>query len=362
MDLRNGDCLELIKSVPDNSVDLVFADLPYLCTDCKWDKEGVNLESLWKELLRVGKINTPFFFTCTTRFGYELINSNKKMFRCDFVWVKSVPVGFLNCRRRPMRKHEMIYLFWQKQPLYDLSSHKHKFKDNPEYKEKAEGEKTGDVYHNDGVKKIVYKGLTEDEIKYTEEDLPTSVIKEEGNFTKCLKENGKVGGVYEYPKGYKNTTSYDPPLPTSVIKEDFKFKIDPNSKSVQKSTGKLKAGVYPEKKLLYDKKKQAEMAKKTGSATFYDPPLPTSVLEIPSKRIKQHSTSKPVDLMKWILKYYSKEGDNVLDPVMGSNSMGVACKDMKRKFIGFEKDDEIFKFACERVEFNKDNVEKFIII
>ena len=54
--------------------------------------------------------------------------------------------------------------------------------------------------------------------------------------------------------------------------------------------------------------------------------------------------------MEWILKYYSKEGDVVLDPTMGSGSMGVACKNMKRNFIGIEKDEEIYEIARVRVE------------
>ena len=65
----------------------------------------------------------------------------------------------------------------------------------------------------------------------------------------------------------------------------------------------------------------------------------------------QHQTQNPTTLMNWILKYYSKEGDIVLDPTMGSGSMGVACKETNRKFIGIEMDDEICNTACERLEY-----------
>ena len=84
------------------------------------------------------------------------------------------------------------------------------------------------------------------------------------------------------------------------------------------------------------------------SEPHYDPPLPDSLLEIKSTRGK-HSTEKPVALMEWILKYYSKEGDVILDPTMGSGSMGVACNNMKRNFIGIEKDEEIYKVALNRI-------------
>ena len=85
-----------------------------------------------------------------------------------------------------------------------------------------------------------------------------------------------------------------------------------------------------------------------GQVGQYDPPLPTTMLEIKSTRGK-HSTEKPVALMEWILKYYSKEGDVVLDPTMGSGSTGVACKNMNRNFIGIEMDEDIFKVAQERL-------------
>ena len=57
-------------------------------------------------------------------------------------------------------------------------------------------------------------------------------------------------------------------------------------------------------------------------------------------------------MMNWILKYYSKENDIILDPTMGGGSMGAACKEMNREFIGFEMDEEIYKCACERLEYD----------
>ena len=73
------------------------------------------------------------------------------------------------------------------------------------------------------------------------------------------------------------------------------------------------------------------------------------MLEIKSTRGK-HSTEKPVQLMEWIFKYFSKEGDTILDPTMGSGSTGVACKNMNRNFIGIEMDKEIFEVAEKRLD------------
>ena len=82
----------------------------------------------------------------------------------------------------------------------------------------------------------------------------------------------------------------------------------------------------------------------------YDPPLPKSILQFKSEK-GQHQTQKPTTLINWILKYYSKENDIVLDPTMGSGSMGVACKEMNRKFIGIAMNDEIYNAACERLDY-----------
>jgi len=252
--LLHGDCLEHMKDLDDNSIDLIFCDLPYGQTSCKWDCK-IDLEKFWIEVMRIKKLNTPIFFTTTTKFGVELINSAPKkcFFRYDIVWVKSAPAGFLSAKKMPMRKHEMIYVFYEKLPFYDLSSHSHKF-----------------------IKETV------------KEPESVSVIKEEPELDEKYKNKG---GLY------------------SKVSRNGLLKAEPH----------------------------------------YDPPLPTTMLEVKSTRGK-HSTEKPVALMEWILKYYSKEGDVVLDPTMGSGSTGVACKNMNRNFIGIEKDPEIYEVAVNRIE------------
>ncbi len=124
--LLNGDCLELMKDITDDSVDLIFCDLPYNQTNCKWDIK-IDMDKFWKQIMRIKKLHTPIFFTTTTKFGVDLITSAPKKcyFRYDIVWVKSAPAGFLSAKKMPMRKHEMIYVFYEKLPFYDLSSHKH---------------------------------------------------------------------------------------------------------------------------------------------------------------------------------------------------------------------------------------------
>lgn len=294
MDLRWGDCLDLMNDLPENSVDLLFADLPYNQTACKWDCL-IDLTEFWRLANYVCKPNAPMLFTTTAKFGNLLINSNPKNFRYDLVWVKSAPVGFLNARKMPMRKHELIYVFYNKIPTIYTENiarhHKHKFKD-AEPKKNIVIKETDDVYGGTGV--------------YQEADHASSK-----NYIGYGKDN--------------DFTIYEPALPNSIIKEE---KLLCNTKCDSVLYGDLKRD-------------------KVGKIR-YEPKLPTSIVEAKSERGK-HSTQKPVSLMEWILKYYSKEFDVVLDPTMGSGSMGQACKNMERLFIGFEKDAEIYATAFKRL-------------
>jgi site-specific DNA-methyltransferase (adenine-specific) len=114
----NGDCLEVMKYLPDKSVDMILCDPPYGQTDAEWDKE-IDLSSLWIQFKRIMKENTPIIFYTTTKFGNKLINSNPKWFRYDLVMPKSYNVGFFNCNKQPLRGHEIIYVFSKKSSLYN---------------------------------------------------------------------------------------------------------------------------------------------------------------------------------------------------------------------------------------------------
>ena len=283
--LLHGDCLDEMKTIDDNSVDLIFCDLPYGQTSCKWDC-CIDLDKFWVEIMRIKKLNTPIFFTTTTKFGVSLINSAPKKcpFRYDLVWVKSAPAGFLSAKKMPMRKHEMVYVFYEKLPFYDLSSHKHKF-------------------IKEDIRKDKHKTAYGDNIHY-------------------------------HNNNQKNGESiYDPPLPVSVVKPQVSDTKEEDKKVYSKIYGGREIHPHPN----------------SAEGSRYDPPLPNTLLEIKSTRGK-HSTEKPVALMEWLLKYYSKEGDVVLDPTMGSGSTGVACKNMNRNFIGIEKDPEIYELAVNKIE------------
>ena len=113
-----GDCIEVMKQMPDKSVDLVLTDPPYGTTRNEWDKIP-NLESLWKELKRIGKDNCGYIMTSAQPFTTDLINSNREQFRYDLVYEKTLGSGFLNAKRMPMRYHESIIVFYDKLPTYN---------------------------------------------------------------------------------------------------------------------------------------------------------------------------------------------------------------------------------------------------
>ena len=337
--LLNGDCLEELKDIQDKSVDLIFCDLPYGQTSCKWDCP-IDLDILWSEIMRIKKINTPIIMTCTTKFGVNLIQSAPKKcpFRYDLVWCKSSSAGFLSSKKQPLRRHELIYFFYEKLPFYDLSSHKHKFLEEKNNKEKTQISKSMD--------KDLYgasKGGTIGAVHGTNYNppLPDSLVKTDKNIGTIIKDTKLGTNTYDTEKIKKpikrlsNDVVYDPPLPNSLIKEGG----SDGSDDVYQAKNRFKNGKLTKNPRHLQK----------GDDPIYDPPLPNSLLEIKSTRGK-HSTEKPVSLMSLILKYYSKEGDTILDPTMGSGSMGVACKEMNRNFIGIEKDPEIYEVAVNRIE------------
>ena len=197
LEIFNGDCLMIMEGLPENSVDVIFCDLPYGQTSCKWDCK-IDLKLFWENIMRIKKINTPIFMTTTTKFGVDLIQSCPKNcpFRYDLVWVKSAPAGFLSAKKMPMRKHEMVYVFYEKLPFYDLSSHTHKFLKEVPFETKCETA-YGKATHQS------HRAVTYNP------PLPVSIIKGVDN---TYNTEGRKKPITR-EKGDK----YDPPLPVSVV-------------------------------------------------------------------------------------------------------------------------------------------------
>lgn len=110
MNLMQGDCLELMKTIPDGSVDMVLTDPPYGTTACKWDNV-IPFEPMWAELRRIIKPNGAIVLFGSEPFSSLLRVSNLKMYKYDWVWEKSRALGFMNAKNKPMNKHELISVF-----------------------------------------------------------------------------------------------------------------------------------------------------------------------------------------------------------------------------------------------------------
>lgn len=236
IDLRQGDCLELMKDIPDKSIDMILCDLPYGTTVCKWDNI-IPFEPLWEQYNRIIKDNGAIVLFGNEPFSSKLRISNIKYYRYDIKWNKRTHSNPLLAKKQPLRIYEDIIFFYKKQPTY-----------NPQMS------------------------------------------------------NGKP------------------------YKKDFGY--DKHKNSIN--------GV-----VMIDKDNSTGLR------------YPINIIEFPMPRNNQtrlHPTQKPVDLLEYLIKTYTNEGDVVLDNCMGSGSTGVACVNANRNFIGIELDENYFNIAKNRID------------
>ena len=299
--LINGNCIEEMKKLPDKSVDIMICDLPYGETNCKWDII-IDMEEFWVQFKRIRKSKrTACIHFCSTKFGYSLIKSWEKGFKMDMVWVKRNKTGGLGSKHRPMRNHEMVYFFYEQSPKYNRDKY-HKRNNNVKHAQsETTKEKKSDNDENVKVERTQ---------KNFEPVQPASVLEEEPKYTKAHLDNNRGGAgtntktdifSKENIKKFheENGVGFTPPNPASVLEEE-----DPLT-------------VFKSNKVFIGK--------------------------------RNHQTEKPQDILEFFLKYWTDEGDVVLDPTMGSGSTGVACKKLGREFIGIELDEKYFNVAVDRI-------------
>jgi len=241
--LYQGDCLELMKNIPDNSVDLVCCDLPYGTTACAWDSV-IPLDRLWEDYERIIKPKGAIVLFASEPFATQLRTSRLDLYRYDWIWDKTHCSNFQVMNFQPGRQHELICVFSKAKACYTSNGNSMNYYPQKELRDKPTrnggGLNTCKMLHNNNMEKI-------DKI-YTDRH------------------------------------------PTSIL---------------------------------------------------------TYTVVPPSERV--HPTQKPLDLIEYLIKTYSNEGDTVLDNCMGSGTTGVACKHLNRNFIGMELDETYFKIAEDRI-------------
>lgn len=360
MKLFEGDCLEVLKDISDNSVDCIIADLPYgrLSSVLKWDIP-IDLEKMWKELWRVSKHNSPIFLFADFKFAMHLMYSQPKYFRYEIVWVKNKSTTPLLARKRFGMSTEYVLVFYKKLPPYYYLDH-HQLINKKKCKKK----------HRMcmGLKKKI-------QVKCNyEPSLPLNVVEQKGVMPRPYKETGgtydpklplnvieleTAGKKYEKslaelkyvrikdPRGPQSKIKYVPKLPLNIVEEEIENEIvqaeQIDKHSIFKTSDCVGGSMY-------------DGMPRLAKGRMYEPLLPLNVIKSPSvcrNKVIRNITEKPQIVLERLIKYYSKEGDVVLDFCMGSGSCGIACLNLGRQFIGIEKHPVHFQKAKKRLEEHK---------
>lgn len=113
-----GDCLDVMKLIDNNSIDMILCDLPYGTTRCRWDSV-IDLRKLWIEYKRIIKVNGAIVLTAQTPFDKVLGASNLEMLKYEWIWEKTQATGHLNAKKMPLKAHENILVFYKDLPTYN---------------------------------------------------------------------------------------------------------------------------------------------------------------------------------------------------------------------------------------------------
>lgn len=358
MELYNEDCIEGMKRLADNSVDMILTDLPYNLTSCKWDLTPINLEEMWVQFKRILKPCCSAVLFASGRFVYKLVSSNVEQFKYKWIWVKNAPTFFIHAKNAPMRKFEEILVFsdgsinhvscsakrmkYNPQGLVDCIS----LKDN---KGKVTGvQVTGRLVRHDGG----YKA--NGELKHSQ--LSSPIVAKNSNRADSIigeRPSRAVGTTFvREATGYPTDVLEFEELPdtrfihttdkaSDVCVQGGALKGNWRDRANWERSGRLKAfgevfGARPSHVDWY-------IQEQTG--------YPSDVLsfKVPASTKKLHPSQKPVDLLEFLIRTYTDEGETVLDATMGSGSTGVAAIQAKRNFIGFELEKKFFDIAQTRI-------------
>ena len=190
-DIILGDCLEKMKDIPDNSIDMILTDLPYGVTARnKWDVI-IPIDKLWEQWNRIKKETTPIVLTSMQPFSSLLVNSNLKDFKYEIIWNKKLVTGHLNAKKQVLRQHEQIVIFYSKQCTYNPQ----RVKGNPTHSRGIPKEKDslnyGKEVHTNNINDLKY---------------PTSILEiQKVQSGKCVHPTEKPVELFEYLiKTYSN--------------------------------------------------------------------------------------------------------------------------------------------------------------
>lgn len=171
--ILNGDCLELMKDIPNESIDMILCDLPYQTTNLKWDVI-IPFDALWEHYERVIKKNGAIILTGKNPFTAKLILSNEALYRYELIWEKTRGGNNMLITKQPNSIHENILVFYKNQPTYNEV----KFKVDEKYIDKRKNIK--DSHYTKGHYKGVMKRKVDDGWRHPQSILPFNSVWESG--------------------------------------------------------------------------------------------------------------------------------------------------------------------------------------
>jgi len=144
--IYNEDCLEGMKRIPDGSIDMILADLPYQATANKWDSI-IPFKPLWEQYERIIKDRGAIALTAQTPFDKKLGYSNLKLLRYEWIWDKKLGSGSLNAKKVPLKRHENILIFYKKAPTYNPQMRKGRYRNKSTSKPSSNSGNYGEIKH-----------------------------------------------------------------------------------------------------------------------------------------------------------------------------------------------------------------------
>lgn len=304
--ILHGDCLELMKDIPDGSIDMILADLPYGTTACPWDSV-IPFKNLWEHYKRIIKDKGVIVLFGSEPFSSLLRTSNLDWYKYDWIWEKNNAGNFQLVNYQPLKIHETISVFYNETPNMEFANIMFENIERLNLKQidisKLELSKTGGV-----------TGWVTNKLNGSQ--LPT---KQQWN---------KICNLF----GIKN--KYNEILPT-VKKITYNLELDETELIL---SNKGKAGTLGH--LASESKRDTYIQGKTG--------YPKSILKY-NRENGLHPTQKPVALFQYLIKTYTNEGETVLDNTAGSGTTAIACLEENRNFIVMEKELEYYEIIKKRV-------------
>jgi len=318
-----------MNEIPNKSIDLILCDLPYGITDCQWDSV-IDLNLLWKQYKKILKINGTVILFGIQPFTTILINSNLLDFSHVWYWKKNNVTGGLIAKKQPMRCIEDICVFRCNNYL----------KNNQELHENLRRYFLNELKKSGLSRKKIDEILNNSMSSHYFTNGQQFSIPSEKNYRILQEKTGYFQRDYENVKAEFNSRKEKNPCefhftynPQGVYEmKTPRIKIEKESQNYQVYTG-VKPKIYKQIMTGYPKNLLEINQKK----------------DVLSNKNRLHLTQKPVELLEYLVKTYSNEGETVLDNCMGSGSTGVACINTNRNFIGIELDENYFKIAENRI-------------